>query len=165
MVSSQLQEWINHARAELARSPKFFISAHTDEISGGGVLSRVELLDLLSTVTRMLPSLRARLALPYGYSSCIDTTLPNLAIPNVDTSDEPPSLYLFADGFLSLATDREEYRCPYPRTPWGDSFAAEYVCSRSIQERTLGWEFSRTVWVRRAESSQRPTTRRDGDAA
>lgn len=164
MVDSQVQKWIDYATAELDRSPEFFVSAHADEISGGGILSQIEIFDLFSTVTRGVPSAQTRLALPYGYSPGIDTNLPDLALPEVGTSDEPPSVYLFAAGSFSLPGDREEYRCPYTRTPWDDSYAAEYVCSRSMQDRAFGWEFSRTVWVRHIASSRRIDVQGDSSA-
>ena len=155
MANSRVLEWIAHASDELNQSRGTFVSAHADEISGVDVMSRVAVLDLFSLVARNRPSAsHARLALPYGYSSDADTNLPDLAMPARDTSDEPPSIYLFADGFFSFPSDREEYRCPYPRTPWGDSYSSEYVCSRSMRDRALSWEFSRTVWVRHAGSGE-----------
>jgi hypothetical protein len=103
-------------------------------------------LAVLACVDRLLPAgIRARLAIPFGFVAQLDTALPLLDAPSVS---EPPSIYLFQDEYFSEPSDREEYRRPFSATPWGNGYAAEYVCGRSLRERELNWEFTRTVWVR-----------------
>lgn len=150
MADSRVLEWIEKASAEMERSPLRFVSSHVDEIPGDRGRSLSENLDLLSTVAQnVLQSVHARLALPFGYSERIDVNLPDLEAVPLGSSTEPPSIYLFAADFYALPRDREEYRRPYAQTPWGDSYMAEYVCSRSLRDRALNWEYSQTVWVRR----------------
>lgn len=153
MTESHVLRWIEKANAEVGRSPIHFVSSHADEIIGGGGKTLNEALDLLPIVTQNLTRpMHARLALPFGYAEELDVNLPDLAVVPMASSSEPPSIYLFTGDFLSLSSDREEYRCPYAQTPWGDSYTAEYVCSRSLQDRDRNWEYSRTVWVRHRES-------------
>lgn len=152
MNEQLVSEWVARSAATIESTTSRFTVNHLDEILGEipvGGFGIEESLDLLSACSRMLPArMEIRLALPWGVSTALETDLPSLDVLPVLEPYEPPSLYVFSEEHWSTPGDREEYRCPYDAHPWGDDYVAEYVCGRSTQERRLGWEFTKTVWVR-----------------
>ncbi|WEK61150.1 MAG: hypothetical protein P0Y60_17895 [Candidatus Microbacterium colombiense] len=147
----RVSEWVARSVATLDSATRLFVADHLDEILGetpeAGFDANASL-ELLSACARRLPAgMDARLAVPWGDSVALDMELPPLdALPILEPY-EPPSLYVFAREYWAIPNDREEYRCPYDGSPWGDEYGVEYSCGRSPRERTLGWEFTRTVWV------------------
>lgn len=150
-----LGEWLAGESQIRARSEyPFFAARHLDEM-GIPVHGDSRDVDAGVEVLRAVGAMRdvhgvdvvPKLAVPFGDVSGLDTELPDLGRIPVLAPYEPPSLYLFAAGYLRVRPDREEYRCSYPGAPWGDDLAVEYVCGRSMFEREHGWEFGKTVWV------------------
>ena len=152
MNEQRVSEWVARSVATVDSMTARFAVNHLDEILGeipDGGFGIEESLDLLSACSRMLPAgMGIRLAVPWGDTAALETDLPSLDALPVLEPYEPPSLYVFSQDSWSAPDDREEYRCPYDEVPWGTDYMAEYVCGRSTRERILGWEFTKTVWVR-----------------
>lgn len=147
-----MSEWVARSVARIDSATCLFVVNHLDEILGAipeGGFDVEGSLELLSSCDRRLPAgMEARLALPWGDSVTLETKLPSLDRIPVQEPYEPPSLYVFSREYWAMPSDREEYRCPHDGNPWGDDYVVDYVCGRSHRERNLGWEFTRTVWVR-----------------
>lgn len=151
-----MSEWVARSVATINSMRCLFVVSHLDEILGetpDGGFDIQGSLQMLSSCDRRLPAgMEARLALPWGDSVALETELPSLDRLPVLEPYEPPSLYVFSRQHWATPNDREEYRCPYDGSPWGEGYAADYLCGRSPRERSLGWEFTRTVWVRLREA-------------
>lgn len=158
MNEQRVSEWAAQSVARIDSATCLFVVNHLDEILGeipeGGFNIEVSL-QVLSSCDQGLPAgMDARLALPWGDSVGLEATLPPLDRLPVLEPYEPPSLYVFSREYWAIPNDREEYRCPYDADPWGGGYAVDYVCGRSPRERNLGWEFTRTVWVRPREQPE-----------
>lgn|GEM_PF-1198746 len=135
------------------RTP-FVDSYHIDELSiiskgiDADISAGIALLRKVDDLRRSHGvNIELKLAIPFGVSDELDTdpvSLTNVVTPPVY---EPPSLYLFGSQHFRVPNDREEYFCPYRDTPWGGDILATYSCGRSMLDRDLGWEFSKTVWI------------------
>ena len=155
MDSRVLADWLSSEAQVKARAVyPFFSSRHLNELDiavSGDSRDVRSGLDTLRTLKRLGRAYGAdvvpKLAIPFGDTRELEPTLPDLRdVPALEPY-EPPSLYLFAPGFLQLLPDREEYRCAYPGAPWAEDVSVEYVCGRSLSDRVQGWEFVKTIWV------------------
>jgi len=149
--SSKAHRWfVEQLRGLSDGAYPYFVSQHVDEIDEAvrdldGSLRLLDSLDALRL--RLAPEVIVRLTLPFEMVQCLDLEPPDLRLMTNLNELEPPSIYIMSPAFLDIPHDREEYRLPYSETPWGEQFAAEYACGRSLYERERGWEYSKTVWV------------------
>lgn len=144
--------WVRQALTEARSSRYAFASTHVDRLDIAGGVSTGMAASLL--LSRAMAGLRdigatgaARLAVPIGMIAKLEAAPPQVLVwPSA--VDEPPSLYYFEPRFWLLPSDREEYRCPCDLVELhGLGLNAEYVCGRSVTERSQGWEFSKTIWL------------------
>ncbi|GAA1848245.1 hypothetical protein [Myceligenerans crystallogenes] len=150
-------QWVAALAGEVG-SGQSFASGHLDE-AGASLWSTEsavqEAITALDAATRVVADIGAQLvvglALPLEMPLTIDVQAPDLR--KLELIDEPPSIYVLSAGHFLLPSDREEYRCPIEHQPWGSGYHVEYVCGRSLKERELGWEFSRTIWVRKVDGA------------
>lgn len=153
MNEATLSGWIAQQVKLLSEGKHNFLSNHVDEIDpefSYDPAAVEQLLDILPALQRLggdaVTQSTIMLAIPLGWSTELDVSQPDLL--HLHGTDEPPSVYVFAPSYFVMASDREEYRCPVLDSPWDEGYVLEYACGRSIRERVMGWEFSRTLWVR-----------------
>ena len=129
MNEQRVSEWAARSVAKIASEKHLYAVNHLDEILGEITEGGFDIqgsLQLLSSCGRRLPAgMDARLALPWGDSVALETALPSLERLPVLEPYEPPSLYVFSREYWAVAKDREEYRCPYNGSPWGDGYAVD----------------------------------------
>lgn len=155
MGSRSIRQWFDEqARLLSQREFPFFAVNHLDEIGvviGAATDAVGNGLELLRQTGLLIDAagidIYPRLAIPFGLAEELDVTRPGLGITPELALQESPSLYLFTSDYPNVPPDREEYRCAYEVTPWGEDIVAEYACGRSMYERERGWEFTKTVWA------------------
>lgn len=157
MDKKVVDDWLEKRIDELATQPGTgFASSHLYEIDSSladGVQDIANTLSILQHVDReagrLVPGVIVRALVEVGWSTALDTNLPdleNLPIPQRE-SDPQPAIYLINPELLGRPDLRESYRCSYLEVPWGGIFAAEYVCSRQLGQPWSSKDFGRDVWI------------------